>query len=285
MLLKAPLTRTSAAAWQLLISLVLVGLLATLALVSWFPGPLFQLDGGWQGLQLIAALDLILGPLLTLVVFRPGKPGLAFDMAVITAVRVAVLCYGAWTLFDNRPVLLVFADDHMQPLPRSVVAEIDPSGTIWQRFRGPKPVSVALAIPTDPLRAPDYVLGKLKSGTPLHLHHRDYVPLTDHWSAVIADSLDINHYVSHRPDWRLALQLELARLSRDRVQLVFLPLKGRNGTGILLADAASGEFVGHLDIPFHADLARKRLLFKERLQRHFADHPEARTRVAPAPAR
>lgn len=285
MLLKVPLTRSSAAAWQLLSSLLLIGLLATLALVSWFPGPLFQLDGGWQGLRLIAVLDLILGPLLTLVVFRPGKPGLKFDMAVITAIRVAVLCYGAWTLFHNRPVLLVFADDHLQPIPQSVVEEIDPSGTIWRRLGGSKPVSVAVAIPTDPLQAPDYVLDKLKSGTPMHLHHHDYVPLADHWPAVIDDSLDINHYVGHRPDWRLALQLELARLSRDRRQLVFLPLKGRNGSGILLADADSGEFVGHLDIPFHADLARKRLLFKERLQRHFADHPDARTPVVPSPAR
>jgi hypothetical protein len=61
---------------------IFLGLLAVI-LFLWYPGILFNVDRGWAGLQLVIGVDLIAGPLLTLVVFKTGKRGLNFDLSCI----------------------------------------------------------------------------------------------------------------------------------------------------------------------------------------------------------
>ena len=47
----------------------------------WFPGYLFELENVWQGLRILVPVDAILGPLLTLIIFVPGKKGLKGDFS------------------------------------------------------------------------------------------------------------------------------------------------------------------------------------------------------------
>ena len=98
------MTRFRAAAIHLAIC-VFVGL-ALLALFwfVWYPSPLFKAVGGDEIFMLLLAVDVVLGPLLTLVVFKAGKKSLKFDLAVIGLLQVAALGYGVWTLLAGRPV-------------------------------------------------------------------------------------------------------------------------------------------------------------------------------------
>ncbi|MFM1892645.1 MAG: hypothetical protein RLZ44_1722, partial [Pseudomonadota bacterium] len=82
------MTRLQAFAIHLSLSLLLVGAVAGLLRWVWYPGPLFALEGGWQGLGLVALLLLVLGPLLTLILFKPGKAGLGFDLWLIALLQV-----------------------------------------------------------------------------------------------------------------------------------------------------------------------------------------------------
>ena len=84
------------------ISLSIFGVLAYLVAKVWYPGFFFQTDGGWQGLRLLLGVDLVLGPLLTLVVFRAGKPGLRFDLTVIGILQSACLVAGVWIVHGER---------------------------------------------------------------------------------------------------------------------------------------------------------------------------------------
>ena len=71
----------------------------------WYPVPYFEIDGGWKVLRILAGVDVVLGPLLTLIVFKPGKPSLKFDMSVIVLVQlVAPVSYTHLTLPTNREV-------------------------------------------------------------------------------------------------------------------------------------------------------------------------------------
>jgi len=76
----------------------------------WFPGDLFFLDGGWQGLKLVAIIDLILGPLLTLILYKPGKKGLVFDMSAIALFQLAALGYGFYTTWQQQTYVLVYSE-------------------------------------------------------------------------------------------------------------------------------------------------------------------------------
>ena len=95
---------------SLIILLILIGLMMRV----WFPGDLFFMDGGWQGLKLIAPIDLILGPALTLILYRPWKKSLAFDMTVIATVQFLALGYGVYSAYQQRTAAIVFADNRFE---------------------------------------------------------------------------------------------------------------------------------------------------------------------------
>lgn len=84
-------------------ALVAVALLGLFWFV-WYPAPLFRAVGGYEIFLMLLAIDVILGPLLTLVVFNARKKSLKLDLAVIGIVQLVALAYGVHTLLVARPV-------------------------------------------------------------------------------------------------------------------------------------------------------------------------------------
>ena len=68
------MNRFGAFAVHLGISLIIFIILGYLILFHWYPDFFFTSDGGWQGIRIVAFVDLVLGPVLTLVVFNNKKP-------------------------------------------------------------------------------------------------------------------------------------------------------------------------------------------------------------------
>jgi len=104
-------SRGTAFAIHLILSLLVFSTLVAAMLVYWFPGKLFLMDGGWQGLKLVAMVDLVLGPALTLILYKPGKKNLKFDLCAIAVIQVLALGYGFYTTYNQRTVAVVFADN------------------------------------------------------------------------------------------------------------------------------------------------------------------------------
>ncbi|HUL55903.1 MAG TPA: hypothetical protein VLT60_02830, partial [Usitatibacter sp.] len=77
----------------------------------WYPHVLFQGAGGRDLFVLIACVDVTVGPLITLVIYKPGKWGLKFDLWFIAVVQLAALVYGVSVMFDARPVYIAFVVD------------------------------------------------------------------------------------------------------------------------------------------------------------------------------
>ncbi len=65
---------------HLLFSATIIGIFMLIVTKFWFPDILFALENVWQGLQILIPTDAILGPVLTLVLFVPGKKGLVGDL-------------------------------------------------------------------------------------------------------------------------------------------------------------------------------------------------------------
>jgi hypothetical protein len=94
-----------------LLTLVLGGLYA-----GWYRYPGWYLTGAAHIVVLVAAVDLALGPTLTLIVAHPHKPRrvLARDIAVIATVQGIALVYGAFTLWYARPLYYAFSVDRLE---------------------------------------------------------------------------------------------------------------------------------------------------------------------------
>lgn len=90
--------------------------LAALLLVFglWYPSPLDKAVGVKGVFLILLGVDVVLGPLLTLLVYKPGKKSLRFDLATIVFLQLAAFAYGLFTVAEGRPAWLVFNVDHFE---------------------------------------------------------------------------------------------------------------------------------------------------------------------------
>jgi len=109
----------SSAPWalrHLVFSMVLAALVAFLVIGAWFPPPFVEISGGLSLFILIAAVDVVCGPALTLLLLHPGKTRKALwvDIVLISVVQFSALMYGVHTLSEARPIALVFEVDRFR---------------------------------------------------------------------------------------------------------------------------------------------------------------------------
>lgn len=131
------------------ISLSVFGVLAYLVLKIWYPDFFFETDGGWQGLRLLLGVDLVLGPLLTLIVFRAGKPGLAFDLTLIGIVQVVCLAAGVWIVHGERPLAIVYVDGSFFSVTAQSFKEVNVPVPDLDALPGPYPKWISVKLPKD----------------------------------------------------------------------------------------------------------------------------------------
>ena len=94
-------------------AVVLTSTLGSLVFL-FYPDFYFHAEGVWSATRIVIMVDLVLGPLLTLIVFKPGKKGLKFDLALIATVQISALIYGIYILYSERPAYLVFSIDRFE---------------------------------------------------------------------------------------------------------------------------------------------------------------------------
>lgn len=134
---------------HLSISLVLVGVALALMLLRWFPEPLFTTDGGSTALQLLLLVDLVLGPLLTFVVFNPNKARrlMVLDLSVIAVLQLAAYGAGLWSIHGVRVQAVALHEGQFQAVTADSYRDqtIDPGG--WQALGASAPYLVNVREP------------------------------------------------------------------------------------------------------------------------------------------
>ncbi len=155
------MSRWRASGLHFLISLfILVTALALIRLL-WYPDFYFAAIGADGLLAILFAVDVTLGPLITLIIFRVGKKGLGFDLTFIAACQLAALLYGMHTVFLARPVFAVFSGNRfevVQAVDLDLNGVQDPefqtmswTGPRWASLKVPQDEEVVTAVISDVL--------------------------------------------------------------------------------------------------------------------------------------
>ena len=118
--------RLKASAIHFAISLVLAAVAAVLVFLVWYPYPYREISGGRDLFLLVVAVDVIMGPLMTLAIFNLDKPRkeLRRDLAIVGILQLVALAYGLWTVAAARPVHLAFEVDRFRVVH---AVDIEPS--------------------------------------------------------------------------------------------------------------------------------------------------------------
>ena len=104
-------TKLKALLIHFLLSAVMVSLIFTAVIYFWFPSLFIGVTDFKDIATILIAVDLVLGPLLTFVVFKPNKKSLKFDLSVIVSIQILAMSYGLYTIFLTHPVYITFFDN------------------------------------------------------------------------------------------------------------------------------------------------------------------------------
>lgn len=129
-----------------LLSTGIFSLFLILTYFVWYPRPLFDAINTFNLLKILTGVDVVLGPLLTLIVFKSGKKGLKADLATIASLQITALAYGVYVVLSARPAFVVFSVDRFEVLTvgDAVVEPKAVSPFIDAGWWGPKFASVKL---------------------------------------------------------------------------------------------------------------------------------------------
>lgn len=221
--------------------MVAAALLALFWLV-WYPAPLFRAVGGLEIFLILLGIDVILGPLLTLVVFKTGKKTLKFDLAVIALVQVAALAYGVYTLLAGRPVYVASLGDGFKLVQANEVepqelAVAKASLPLW----GPKWVGIAKS--TDKNEQERVFLSGVAGGGYAHFpqHH---APIESMRAVMLAKAKPISDLRRNNPSRSAEITTWLSSHGYNDQTAVFQPLRAARERMAVILDAKTAAVVG-----------------------------------------
>ncbi len=231
-------------ALSLLIFMTLVAVMVTL----WFPGELFFLDGGWEGLKLVALVDLVLGPALTLCLYKPGKKGLVMDMSIIAGIQIAALAYGFVTTFEQRTTAVVYAENNFNTL--SNVALIEANENLSERKIETQPIkTLDSRIPATLVTADTDIASQMQdllNGFP-QLHERSDKFLSAKGNSEHLRKLAVSETILENEDKKGLVKKALAK-QKSTADIGVHRFKARYGSGFALFDYTNGRIVDYIKI-------------------------------------
>jgi hypothetical protein len=173
------MNRWKASGIHFLISLAVFVCLLAVILLVWYPGLLFELNGGWEGLRIVIGVDLVLGPMLTLIVYKVGKPSLKFDLTSIALFQSICLLAGVWVVYQERPVVLAFEYDSIFSLSAREYKGYGNELAALEKFSGSYPKKVFIELPGDDIQALSHSVELQLNNEPLYGDAQNYQELPE----------------------------------------------------------------------------------------------------------
>jgi hypothetical protein len=242
---KKKITRWRAAGLHLLISVAIALAVLALLLFVWYPWPMFEAAGGRDLLLILVGVDVVVGPLITLIVFRLGKRGLKLDLAVIGAIQLAALLYGANVMFLARPAFIVFVKDQFQVASAVDLEPAELEKAKFLQFRHPPrsgPILAYAEMPTDPAEKQKLVLAAF-GGLDMEYFPQHFVPYADRAKEVLAVSWPIERVRKEEPLAAKVVDEYLARSGTKESDVRYVRMRARQAWLAVLIDAKTAEVV------------------------------------------
>jgi len=236
-------TRWKASGLHLLISVAIAATVLVVMLQLWFPGRLFSAGGGNDLLFILVTVDVIIGPLITLAVYRQGKRGMKFDLVVIAALQISALAYGMHIVYLARPAFIVFVKDQFQVATVVDIPPEDYAKAKYPQFSRPPaggPLWVFSEYPTDQEQRNDVTWAAL-SGRDMETFPQFFAPYDQHRQEVLKAAWTLAKMREMEPAESKIVDTFIKEegLKEDAVR--YVRLKARRAWVAVLIDAKTAE--------------------------------------------
>lgn len=236
-------TRWKASGIHLLLSVAIATTVLAVMLELWFPGRLFTAAGGNDLLFILVSVDVVIGPLITLAVYRQGKRGMKFDLVVIAVLQLSALTYGMYIVYLARPAFIVFVKDQFQV---SSVVDIPPEDYAkakYPQFRQAPaggPLWAYAQFPTDPQEATDVTMAGM-SGRDMETLPQLFVPYDERRQQVLKAAWTLAKMREMEPAESKIVDAFVKEQGLKEDDIRYVRLKARRAWVAVLIDAKTAE--------------------------------------------
>ncbi len=246
------LNRWKASALHLAISAAIAAAVVTLMLAVWYPQPYFAAMGGDTLIMLLIGVDVVVGPLITLIIFDPKKKNLRFDLAVIAVLQLSALVYGCSVMFDARPVYNVFVVDRFETVAANQIDAASLAAVRTDEFRDAsarRSEGHRRTPARPPERKAEIIMSAMNGGADLANLPELYVPYAQFRQDAARSARPLAELAKRQPDAAETIRSYVAGTGRAEATLGFLPMKARNRDMTVVVDVMTGDVVGI--VPVH----------------------------------
>lgn len=243
-LIKAKLKATSI---HLSLSLLIFIVILHFILYRWYPEPFFTAQGGWQGIQLMALVDLVLGPSLTFIVFDHLKQRkeIIFDLSLIAVVQIIALIWGGYQVYSQRPVALVFWSEAFYTVTSADYSE--------QGIDSPDFSQLSQSVPPLIYSRPPKTLIEMEQSRqltekriPIYAQVSLYEKIEENLGSIFLNQIDIEEVMSNNS----AMQSRVNKIvSGDIAKYNYIGLKAKYQNMILVLEN-NGKLEGEVKAPY-----------------------------------
>lgn len=240
--------KIKASLYHFLFSIILTGSALGLILSHFYPSVFFEIENPYDALKVLIPADIIIGPVLTFIIYKKGKSGLKFDLTVIIICQLIAMSYGCWTIYKTRPGFLVFHGDTFYIVPPKI-EQLSLAGTGLEVGSFDSPQIAYLFLPGDPNERFILAMKSAAAGIPVHWqaqYFKNFKEIDN--DKLTKKSLDIEELYK-KSNKKQSIALDTLYIPKENY--VFIPVIGTHSEKIIVINLTSKIPAGTLNIsPF-----------------------------------
>lgn len=224
-----------------LIALLVVGLVFFI----WYPSPLASTVGVTHIFLMLLVIDVILGPLLGLLIYKEGKKTLKFDLSVIILIQIAALCYGVFSIEQGRPAWLVFHADRFELVRKNdlILENIGQAQPQFQQVSWTGPQFAAVKLAVSPQQRQNDMFIEVLGGISLARQPARYIELTQAKNQIQQRALPLIELEQYNS--KTEVKKTLAKYPKANA---WLPLKANAIDMVVLVNKESANIIKIVDL-------------------------------------
>lgn len=219
--------------YHFLISALMAMMIALLVFLIWYPHPYGLLSGGRNLFLILISVDVICGPLLTLLIFSPFKSRreLSIDLSLISLIQIAAMVYGLHTAYQARPIFLVHEVDRFRAISMADYSDADVAPALaalpasLQPHWYQRPKAVGIRLPKNTEERQDVMFESIFGGRDYSQRPDFYVPYdASYQNTALSRTKPLKNFILKYPDSAKAAEdiLKTKNISLD--DALFLPV-------------------------------------------------------------
>lgn len=226
--MKSLIPRLQAFSVHIFASITLAGISAVIVFFLWYPSVLADASGVSTIFLLLITVDVVIGPVITFIIFNREKKELRRDLATVAALQLAALFYGLHAVFIARPAFIVFNANRFDLVYANEISSRNLAKAKSPEFKtipsfGPK--LVAAQLPSDTNAAKEIILSAVSGGDDVqHMpeHYANYSKFIGRVKPKILPTVELEN---NNPERKVEIDSMIQKYAEAKINIGFIPLK------------------------------------------------------------